>query len=32
VRTLIALLEAGDTDAVDDVVLDACVLPGGRHR
>jgi LacI family transcriptional regulator len=32
VRTLIALLEAGDPDAVDDVVLDACVLPGGRHR
>ena len=30
VRTLIALLEAGDPDAVDDVVLDARVLAGGR--
>jgi DNA-binding LacI/PurR family transcriptional regulator len=32
VRTLIALLEAGDPDAVDDVVLDARVLAGGRPR
>jgi hypothetical protein len=32
VRTLIALLEAGDPDAVDDVILDARVLPGGRSR
>jgi DNA-binding LacI/PurR family transcriptional regulator len=32
VRTLIALLEAGDPDAVDDVVLDARVLAAGRPR
>jgi DNA-binding LacI/PurR family transcriptional regulator len=32
VRTLIALLEAGDVEAVHDVVLDARVVPGGRPR